>query len=89
MRAAVASPSASTSATKGVVDDAALAQHAQEALDRIARAPLGGLVVAAISGGVVGGGVRLEAVGDRLDQRRSVTATRSVDRRLAPRRTRR
>src|SRR5690606_7538326 len=48
-------------------------QIAAQAEDRVLRLPGQTLLVTAVAGGVVGGGVRAHAVRERLDQRRALT----------------
>src|SRR5215207_2812733 len=67
-------------ADEGVVDRTGVQQVRSEAVDRVAFAPCRDLGLVAVAGCVVGGRVRADAVGDRLDQGGALARSRAFDR---------
>ena len=50
-----------------------------QAVERIERCPVVELGLIAIAGGIVRGGVRTAAIGDRLDERRATAVARAIE----------
>src|SRR5918994_4463583 len=67
-------------ADERVVDRAGAQRVRSVAVDRVALAPGGDLLLVPVAGGVVGGRVRADAVRDRLDQRGALARSGAFDR---------